>query len=71
MSDLHYARAVAEAAGHWVDRTAALLTEKIEYVRPLKDQGMSLGQIAVKTGIPKALVRCYVDDAATIESTER
>lgn len=51
MSDLRYARAVAEAAGRRVGRPVAHPAEKIEYARLLKDQGVSLGQIAVKTGV--------------------
>lgn len=66
-----HARAVAEAAGRRVGRPVAHPAEKIEYARLLKDQGVSLGQIAAKTGIPKTSVHRYVDDAAATETTER
>jgi DNA invertase Pin-like site-specific DNA recombinase len=65
-----HARAVAEAAGRRVGRPVAHPAEKIEYARLLKDQGVSLGQIAVKTGIPKTSVYRYVDDGAVTETAE-
>lgn len=52
-----HARAVAEAAGRPLSHPA----DKIEYSRPLKAQGHSLGQIAAKTGIPKTSLHRYLD----------
>jgi DNA invertase Pin-like site-specific DNA recombinase len=57
-----HARAVAEAAGRRVGRPLAHPEEKIEYARLLKDQGSSLGQIAAKTGIPKASLHRYLTE---------
>ncbi|MFI9605532.1 hypothetical protein ACIHCX_37990 [Streptomyces sp. NPDC052043] len=50
-----HARAVAEAAGRHIGRPVAHPDDKIEYAKLLKEQGSSLGQIAVKAGIPKTL----------------
>jgi DNA invertase Pin-like site-specific DNA recombinase len=56
-----HARAVAEAAGRRIGRPAAHPADKIEYARLLKAQGVSLGQIAAKTGIPKTSLHRYLD----------
>jgi DNA invertase Pin-like site-specific DNA recombinase len=58
-----HARAVAEAAGRRIGRPVAHPEDKIEYARLLKDQGVSLGQIAAKTGIPKTSLHRYLDPA--------
>jgi DNA invertase Pin-like site-specific DNA recombinase len=58
-----HARAVAEAAGRRIGRPIAHPADKIEYARLLKDQGISLGQIAAKTGIPKTSLHRYLDTA--------
>ena len=50
------ARAVAEAAG----RPVAHPEQKIDYARLLESQGRSLGQIAARTGIPKASLHRYL-----------
>ena len=55
-----HARAVAEAAGRRVGQPLAHPEDKIEYARLLKEQGSSLGQIAAKTGIPKASLHRYL-----------
>jgi predicted DNA-binding protein (UPF0251 family) len=60
-----YTRAVAEAAGRRVGRPVAHSEDKIEYARLLKGQGVSLGQIATKTGIPKTSLHRYLDAAST------
>lgn len=57
-----HARAVAEAAGRRVGRPLAHSEDKIEYARLLKEQGRSLGQIAAKTGIPKASLHRYLTE---------
>ncbi|SBW23093.1 resolvase domain-containing protein [Candidatus Protofrankia californiensis] len=57
-----HARAVAEAAGRRVGRPLAHPEDKIEYARLLKEQGCSLGQIAAKTGIPKASLHRYLTE---------
>lgn len=57
-----HARAVAEAAGRRVGRPLAHPEDKIEYARLLKNQGSSLGQIAAKTGIPKASLHRYLTE---------
>lgn len=59
-----HARAVAEAAGRRVGRPLAHPEDKIEYARLLKEQGSSLGQIAAKTGIPKASLHRYLTELA-------
>jgi DNA invertase Pin-like site-specific DNA recombinase len=59
-----HARAVAEAAGRRIGRPAAHPTDKIEYARLLKGQGVSLGQIATKTGIPKTSLHRYLTQPA-------
>jgi DNA invertase Pin-like site-specific DNA recombinase len=59
-----HARAVAEAAGRQVGRPVAHPADKIEYARLLKDQGISLGQIAAKTGIPKTSLHRYLAETA-------
>jgi hypothetical protein len=48
-----HARAVAEAAGRRIGRPIAHPEDKIDYARLLKEQGVGLGQIAAKTGIPR------------------
>ena len=58
-----HARAVAEAAGRQVGRPIAHPADKIEYARLLKDQGISLGQISLKTGIPKTSLHRYLAGA--------
>jgi helix-turn-helix protein len=52
---------VAEAAS----RPVAHPEDKVEYARLLKDQGVSLGQIAAKTGIPKTSPHRYLDTATS------
>ncbi len=59
-----HARAVAEAAGRRIGRPAAHPADKIEYARLLKNQGVSLGQIATKTGIPKTSLHRYLAQPA-------
>ncbi|MGY0063748.1 recombinase family protein [Streptomyces sp. LZ34] len=60
-----HARAVAEAAGRRIGRPVAHPADKIEYARLLKQQGISLGQIAAKTGIPKTSLHRYLAEAAS------
>lgn len=55
-----HARAVAEAANRRIGRPLAHPANKIEYARLLKEQGLSLGAIAKKTGIPKTSLHRYV-----------
>jgi DNA invertase Pin-like site-specific DNA recombinase len=55
-----HARAVAEAAGRQVGRPVAHPPGKIEYARLLREQGISLGQIAAKTSIPKTSLHRYL-----------
>jgi DNA invertase Pin-like site-specific DNA recombinase len=55
-----HARAVAEAANRRIGRPVAHSADKIEYARLLKEQGLSLGAIAKKTGIPKTSLHRYV-----------
>lgn len=55
-----HARAVAEAANRRIGRPVAHPADKIEYARLLKEQGLSLGAIAKKTGIPKTSLHRYV-----------
>jgi DNA invertase Pin-like site-specific DNA recombinase len=55
-----HARAVAEAAGRQVGRPVAHPADKIEYARLLKEQGVNLGRIAAKTGIPKTSLHRYL-----------
>ncbi len=59
-----HARAVAEAAGRRIGRPVAHPADKIDYARLLKAQGVSLGQIAAKTGIPKTSLHRYLDAAS-------
>ena len=58
-----HARAVAEAAGRQIGRPVAHAADKIEYARLLKAQGVSLGQISLKTGIPKTSLHRYLASA--------
>jgi DNA invertase Pin-like site-specific DNA recombinase len=58
-----HARSVAEANGRQVGRPIAHPADKIDYARLLKEQGTSLGQIAVKTGIPKTSLHRYLAEA--------
>ncbi|MGH3845951.1 MAG: hypothetical protein ACRDS0_31705 [Pseudonocardiaceae bacterium] len=44
-----------------VGRPVAHPADKIEYARPLKGEGATLGQSAAKTGIPKTSVHRYLD----------
>jgi DNA invertase Pin-like site-specific DNA recombinase len=55
-----HARAVAEAAGRQVGRPVAHSPDKIEYARLLREQGISLSQIAAKTSIPKTSLHRYL-----------
>jgi DNA invertase Pin-like site-specific DNA recombinase len=55
-----HARAVAEAAGRRIGRPIAHPEGKIEYARLLNGQGVSLGQIAAETGIPKTSLHRYL-----------
>jgi DNA invertase Pin-like site-specific DNA recombinase len=55
-----HAVAVAEAAGRHVGRPIAHPADKIEYARLLRGQGHSYGQIAAKTGVPKASLHRYL-----------
>ncbi len=68
-----HARAVAEAGGRHVGRPVAAAPEAIEYAQLLKAQGLSLGQIAAKTGVPKTSLHRYLagdqQDAPTLEAT--
>jgi DNA invertase Pin-like site-specific DNA recombinase len=59
-----HARAVADAAGSRVGRPVAHPADKIEYARLLKAQGVSLGKIVTKTGIPKTSLHRYLTDTA-------
>jgi DNA invertase Pin-like site-specific DNA recombinase len=63
-----HARAVAETAGRRIGRPVAHPAEKIEYARLLKNQGVSLGQIAAKTGIPKTSLHRYLDESPSVTS---
>lgn len=54
-----HACAVAETAGRPIVHAA----DKIEYARLLKAQGVSLGQISLKTGIPKTSLHRYLASA--------
>ncbi|MEV6867415.1 recombinase family protein [Streptosporangium subroseum] len=58
-----HARAVAEANDRHIGRPIAHSADKIDYARLLKAQGESLGQIAVKTGIPKTSLHRYLTPA--------
>jgi DNA invertase Pin-like site-specific DNA recombinase len=60
-----HARAVAEAPGRRIGRPIAHPEDKIDYARLLKEQGVSLGQIAAKTGIPKTSLHRYLDTTTT------
>ena len=64
-----HARAVAEAAGRQLGRPLAHPADKIEYAQLLKDQGISLGQIAAKTGIPKTSLHRYLDTTTAQRSS--
>jgi DNA invertase Pin-like site-specific DNA recombinase len=55
-----HARAVAQTAGRHVGRPIAHTDEKIEHARLLRAHGDTLGQIAVKTGIPKTSLHRYL-----------
>jgi DNA invertase Pin-like site-specific DNA recombinase len=55
-----HARAVAEAAGRQVGRPVAHPADRIEYARLLKTQGLTLGAISKKTGIPKTSLHRYI-----------
>jgi len=55
-----HARAVAEANGRHVGRPLAHPAASIDYARLLKAQGVSLGQIAAKTSIPKSSLHRYL-----------
>jgi DNA invertase Pin-like site-specific DNA recombinase len=57
-----HARAVAEAAGRHVGRPRAHPPERIEYAQLLRKQGESLGDIAKKTGIPRASLFRYLGE---------
>lgn len=59
-----HARAIAEAQGRRVGRPLAHPPDKIEYARLLQAQQHSLGQIAVKTGIPKTSLHRYLGAGA-------
>jgi hypothetical protein len=61
------ARAVAEAKGRHIGRPAAWPDDKIDYARLLRKQGSSLGEIAAKTGVPKASLHRYLTPAAEQE----
>jgi DNA invertase Pin-like site-specific DNA recombinase len=58
-----HARAVAEAKGRRVGRPIAHPAASIEYARLLHAQGVSLGQVAAKTGIPKSSLHRYLATA--------
>jgi DNA invertase Pin-like site-specific DNA recombinase len=58
-----HARAVARAAGKRAGRPVAHPASVIAQARLLRDEGDSLGTIAKKTGIPKALVWRYLGPA--------
>ena len=58
-----HARAVSGADGRQIGRPIAHPADKIEYARLLKGHGDSLGQIAAKTGIPKASLHRYLAPA--------
>jgi len=62
-----HARVVAEAAGRRVGRPVTHRADKIEYPRLLKAQGVSLGEIAVKAGIPKTSLHRYLVGQSTME----
>jgi DNA invertase Pin-like site-specific DNA recombinase len=64
-----HARAVAEAAGRRVGRPIAHPNDKVEYARLLKAQGISLGKIAEKTGIPKTSLHRYLSTG--VSTTDR
>jgi DNA invertase Pin-like site-specific DNA recombinase len=55
-----HARSVAEANGRQVGRPRAHSPERIEYAGLLRREGASLGDIAKKTGIPKASLSRYL-----------
>ena len=55
-----HARAVAEAKGRHVGRPIAHPPASIDYARLLHTQGVSLGQIAAKTKIPKSSLHRYL-----------
>jgi len=54
------ARAVAETTGRQIGRPIAHPAEKIEYARLLSAQGLTLGAISKKTGIPKTSLHRYI-----------
>lgn len=68
----HPRRAVRSPAhqhvGRHVGRPFAHPAERIEYARLLEGQGDTLGQIAVKTGIPKASLHRYLAAVGTVRS---
>lgn len=55
-----HARSVAAAHGRRIGRPKAHSEETIEYARLLRQQGDSLGEIARKTGIPRASAHRYL-----------
>jgi DNA invertase Pin-like site-specific DNA recombinase len=60
-----HAREVAHAKGRHVGRPVAAAPETIEYAHLLNAQGLSLGQIAAKTGIPKTSLHRYLGTSST------
>jgi DNA invertase Pin-like site-specific DNA recombinase len=56
-----HARAVALSRNRRIGRPLAHPSDKIEYARLLRDQGRTLGQIAVRTGIPKTSLHRYLN----------
>jgi hypothetical protein len=54
-----HARAVATTAGRRTGRPVTHPTEKIDYARLLKAEGLTLGKIVIKTGIPKTSVTMH------------
>ena len=62
---LAYARpgdtVVIRTSGRHVGRPVAHPEDKVEYARPLKAQGESLGKIAAKTGTPKTSLHRYLE----------
>jgi DNA invertase Pin-like site-specific DNA recombinase len=65
-----HARAVAQATGRHIGRPVAHPTDKIEYARLLRAEGISLSKIAAKTGIPKTSLHRYLTGAQAPDPAE-
>ncbi|MEU7768141.1 recombinase family protein [Nocardia sp. NPDC049190] len=64
-----HARMVAEAAGRRVGRPVAYSDDRIEYARLLRQENLSLAEIAKKTGIAKTSLHRYLGSIPVLESS--